>query len=265
LAGWGGYYQQYVYIHEARRLGLIIHPPHINHSKHQFTATYPNGIPALYMGLDQVRDLSQVTQKRILARSPFHTLDEFLTRVDPRPKEANNLIRVGALRGLGSIPELLAQVIVRGWRLSQPRLLDIAQDKTTGEEWSLSQRVSAQEKILGIGLDAHPVELISQILDSIGTISIQEARDRIGTIVRIAGIRQTIQRFHEPDGSVFFSLEFDDPTGVLPVHLPEALYQQNRKILSNRTPFIITGEMTIDPITKKACLGARKIEPVPTI
>jgi DNA polymerase-3 subunit alpha len=263
LAGWGGYYRQHVYIHEARRLGLKIYPPHINHSTHQFTATYLNGIPALYMGLDQVLDLSQETQKRIMARNPFHSLNEFLTQVDPSPKEAQNLIRVGALRGLGAIPDLLAQVISRDWRLSQPRLLEIVREHISGEDWSLSQRVDAQEKILGIGLDAHPIELVYQKLGNIGVISTREARKRINNDIRVAGIRQTIQRFHAPDGKVFYSLELDDPTGVITVHLSEAQYQQNRKILSTRTPFIIHGEMVIDPLTQVACLDARKVESLP--
>jgi len=55
LANWGGYYSQRVYMSEARRMGLAVRPPHINHSKREFSACYPDGSPVLYMGLDQVR------------------------------------------------------------------------------------------------------------------------------------------------------------------------------------------------------------------
>ncbi len=81
LAGWGGYYRQRVYLNEARRLGIPLRPPHINHAQRQFCAAYPEGEAILYMGLDQVQDLTRKTQNRILNERPFHSLSDFLTRV----------------------------------------------------------------------------------------------------------------------------------------------------------------------------------------
>ena len=36
LANWGGYYSQRVYLSEARRMGLKVRPPHVNHSGRNF-------------------------------------------------------------------------------------------------------------------------------------------------------------------------------------------------------------------------------------
>ncbi len=77
LAGWGGYYRQRVYLNEARRLGISLRPPHINHALQQFCAAYPGGKTVLYMGLDQVRDLTRKTQKQILRNRPFTSLPDF--------------------------------------------------------------------------------------------------------------------------------------------------------------------------------------------
>ncbi|MEA3440828.1 MAG: DNA polymerase III subunit alpha, partial [Chloroflexota bacterium] len=66
LANWGGYYSQRVYLLEARRLGLAIRPPDIQHARREFSVSYLEGQPVLFMGLDQVRDLTRRTQQRIL-------------------------------------------------------------------------------------------------------------------------------------------------------------------------------------------------------
>ena len=52
-------------------MGLAVRPPHVNHSSRQFAVAYPDGEPVLYMGLDQVNDLTRRTQARILRERPF--------------------------------------------------------------------------------------------------------------------------------------------------------------------------------------------------
>ncbi len=99
LANWGGYYPQRIYLTEARRMGLTLKPPQINYAKNEFTVSYMDSQPVLFMGLNQVRDLTQRTQGEIMRQRPFHSLFDFLSKVNPRPKEAENLVRCGALGG----------------------------------------------------------------------------------------------------------------------------------------------------------------------
>src|SRR5512136_1242115 len=91
LANQGGYYSQRVYLNEARRLGLVIRPPHVNHPSQAFISVTQDAKKVLYMGLDQVYGLSGRTMERILHEYPFASIEDFLTRVDPRPQEAINL------------------------------------------------------------------------------------------------------------------------------------------------------------------------------
>ena len=63
LADWGGFHHQSVYIAEARRLGLAVRPPHVNHSGNQFTLRWEDDRPVLWMGLGQVRDLRRMSVK----------------------------------------------------------------------------------------------------------------------------------------------------------------------------------------------------------
>ena len=242
LAGWGGYYRQRVYLNEARRLGITLRPPHIQHAQRQFCAAYPRGQAILYMGLDQVKDLSRRTQKRILQERPFDSLSDFLTRVDPRQKEVENLIRVGSLDGFGSIPQLLSQMQAQDWHLGQPRLfeMDISPDLP---DWDLFQRVSAQETILGISIDAHPTDLVADQLKDLVLVSTLDAFDHLEEEIQVAGIRQTVQRFHTQDEGSHYILELDDAKGVLPVQMTPEFYRYHQKWISSRIPFVVQGRM----------------------
>jgi DNA-directed DNA polymerase III PolC len=258
LAGWGGYYRQRVYLNEARRLGLPLRTPHINHAISQFSVKYPKGIPTLFMGLDQVRDLTRRTQQRILRCRPFSTFEDFLTRVDPQRKEVENLIRVGALDGLGKIPELLSRLKTGGWSYGQPPLftLDFSNDV---RDWDLASRVDAQLAILNASVDAHPLELYSDILESIDTQTTIEALSKPEDKVCVAGLRLTTQRFYAHQGEPYYILELEDMEGVLPVHLSPAFYRQNRHKMSVAKPFIIEGKMIRSENTGDPVLLAERI------
>jgi DNA polymerase III alpha subunit len=64
LAVWGGFYRPSVYLSEARRLGLEVKPPHVNHSNEAFTLEPPH---TLWMGLGQVRELTHTAMETIPA------------------------------------------------------------------------------------------------------------------------------------------------------------------------------------------------------
>ncbi len=262
LAGWGGYYRQPIYLNEARRMGLVLRGPHINHAQQQFTVVYPKGKPRLYMGLGQVSGLTRRSQKRILAKRPFHSLEDFLTRVDPRPKEAENLIQVGALSGLGTIPGLLEKIRAGVWRYGQPPLLDF-EDAATSDGWDLSTRMAAQKAILGTSVGAHPLELVSDQIDKLDTVTTLEALDKLDEQVQVVGVRQTTQRFHAPGGEAYYLLELLDRDGVLSVMMTSNFYQRHRKILIRNQPVVVEGQMIQAKVTGDVVLHAQRLWPLP--
>jgi DNA polymerase-3 subunit alpha len=261
LSGGGGYYRQHVYINEIRRLGIKLKPPHINHSGRSFSISYSTESPIIYMGLDQVRDLSIKTQEQIIANRPYHSCEEFLTKVDPNIKEVVNLIKVGAMDGFGKIPNLLKMVSIGGWRKNQPSLFPL-QFQDTKEEWSLAERVNAQIEILGVGIDAHPVELKSEFRTIQGTTPIKAIKSIDGEIIKLIGIKQTVQRFHSSNEDTYYLLELDDSTGVLPVRISENMYNESKKIFSNTTPFLVEGSILFDKFTRMDQLAALRISQI---
>jgi DNA-directed DNA polymerase III PolC len=261
LANGGGYYRQRVYLNETRRMGITLKPPHINHADHRFRVAYPQGIPTLYMGLNQVKGLTFRTQKRIISGRPFSSLDDFLTRVDPRRDEAESLIKVGALGGLGTIPGFLDQIQATSWRYRQPSLFEIS-IISQGEEWDLPQQVAAQEAILGIGVDAHPLEVVADQVAQTGGVTTSEAVSREEDAVRVVGICQTLQRFHTPEEQAFYILELEDQVGVLNVFLTPQQRNQYRSILSSRQPLVVEGSMDLAHSSGEPVLRCKNIEPL---
>lgn len=259
LANWGGYYSQRVYLSEARRLGLTVRPPHINHAQPQFSVAYPQGRPMLFMGLDQVRELTRRTQTRILKRRPFHSLEDFLARVDPRPLEAENLIRVGALEGLGTIPSLLQRLKHSTGRPGQLPLFEPTAPADGEEDWSLSEKVAAQEELLGVSVDAHPLELHAGEIATAGAMTTAEAASRPGQTVRVAGVRQSWHRSRTARGEMMAFITLEDLDGTLDVIVFPALYRRARSELGTSGPLLVEGVVEMDESRGEPLLRAEKV------
>jgi DNA polymerase III subunit alpha len=260
MANWGGYYSQQVYLSEARRLGIALRPPHINHSGPEFSVAYPRGEPVLYMGLDQVRSLTHRTLSKIQRGRPFSSLEDFILRADPRPQEAENLIRVGALEGLGTIPALLSGLEEGIWRSGQPSLFSIESSAYSSDDWSLEQKLDSQVALLGIGVEAHPLELFRDQIHAAGAISTLEAVERIGQQVRVAGIRQSMHRSRTAQGELMAFLSIEDQQGMLDLVVFPVVYEQHRSVLSSRNPLIVEGVIELDESHTEPFLRVERAE-----
>lgn len=265
LANWGGYYSQRVYLTEARRLGLPVHPPHVNFSGRNFVYTMDgNGQKALFMGLDQVRDLTRRTIERVLRGRPFQSLEDFLARVDPRLQEAANLARVGALEGFGTIPAILRRVEGGRWQADQPSLFDYPPNthevsERAGEDWTLEQKMAAQEELLGISLEAHPLDLVAEKVLAAGAISTSEAAGRVGQRVTVAGLRQSGHASRTAKGESMMFLTLEDLSGMLDVVLFPDAYRRARSVIHSSGVILVTGIMEMDAGRGEPLLRAERL------
>ncbi|HLA86378.1 MAG TPA: hypothetical protein VJL10_00005, partial [Anaerolineales bacterium] len=259
LANWGGYYSQRVYLSEARRIGLLVRPPHINYSAHNFSVRKleDSDRRALFMGLDQVKELTRQTIGRIMRYAPFTSLEDFLTRVDPRAQEAENLTRVGALEGLGKIPSILQRLQNGGWQQNQMSLFEWTDSNK--EDWILEQKVNAQLEILGASLEAHPLELVSEKITEAGAISTLEAAERIGRRVTVAGVRQTSHRSRTAKGDSMLFLTVEDLHGTLDAILFPEVYRLAKSLFDSIKPLLITGVMEMDAERGQPFLRAERV------
>jgi DNA-directed DNA polymerase III PolC len=206
LADWGGFYHQAVYIAEARRLGIAVRPPHVNHGGRHFGLEYepedePNyeivagaPQPVLWMGLGQVRDLRASAIDALLAeraRRPFADLDDLLQRVALQNKETTHLIRCGALDGLGGSRAALLAALGRVERGGLGQLGFAFLGEETSAE-TAAERVAWEEQALGLPVSVHPLDTVqrspevSRVREALAGASGQDARARL---VRVAGVR----------------------------------------------------------------------------
>lgn len=184
----GGFHHPAIYLAEARRLGLLVRPPHINHSRAGFTLGDDDR--TLWMGLGQVRDLRQTAIKAIIAARrtrPFDSLRDLLSRVELQAKEAKHLVQSGALDGLGeSRAALLAELDSLGWAGSALQLaLPFARPAVPSE--TVAQRLAWERFVLGLPVSVTPLEALGELPDE--TVPLARLPERRGQAVMVVGYR----------------------------------------------------------------------------
>ncbi len=169
LSAGGGYYGSMEYLEEARRLGIVIHPPCINGSAYRFTGS--NG--HLRIGLIQVSGLKKETAEKIVRErksNPYCELPEFLARVHPAKDEAQYLARCGAMRCLGlTIPECLwiIEIFYRHSNLLESGrytrdIETLIQQIPPIPDPPVEQILAQELEILGLTPSAHPFRIFSE-------------------------------------------------------------------------------------------------------
>jgi DNA polymerase III alpha subunit len=261
MANWGGYYSQQVYLTEARRLGLALRPPHINHAGREFGVARVGDEARLYMGLNQVGDLTQRTTQRLLRERPFASLADFLARADPRPVEAENLVRVGALAGLGTIPALLRELKGSTRRPGQLALFggEELAEPGDGDEWPLAERLAAQQALLGVGVDAHPLELVADRIAKSGALNTVAAVAQLNRKVRVAGTRQSWHRTRTTRGDYVYFMALEDLDGMLDVVIFGDVYRRYRAAFATNGPYVLEGQVEVDSTRGEPVMRAERV------
>ena len=244
LAVWGGFYRPSVYLSEARRLGLIINPPHINHSNEVFTLELPK---TLWMGLGQVRELTRATTRTILAQRPFASLDDFLIRAQPQYIEAVHLVKAGALNRLGNPKAMLAQLERGRWHgrhTGQLGLLNTSTETALAEP-TIYERAAWERESLGQLVSVHPLQLCVEELAKYSRMQSHELTQYINREVAMAGVRLATHRFALKQ-EVMWLVDMEDEHGMFQVLWRGKALNQFRQWLSQREPMLIRGRVRTD-------------------
>jgi DNA polymerase III alpha subunit len=247
LAVWGGYYPPRVYISEARHLGLAVKPPHINHSGEAFTPDESDP-RVLWMGLGQVRDLTRATTQAIIAQRPFVSLEDLLTRAQPQHVEAVNLIKAGALDGLGTPEAMLASLDQASWRgrHTAQMSLSLAAPASEVSRPSLDTRAAWELEILGMPVSVHPLQLVEKELSHRGVTRSGELDTHNGQDVTVAGIRLAAHHFSSQQQESMLLVDMEDEAGVYQVLWSGKTLRDYRPVLSGRQPMLIHGRVRTD-------------------
>ena len=158
---------------------------------------------------------------------------------------------------MGKIPAILRRLQDGSWQAGQMSLF--AWDETGGEDWTVEQKAAAQQELLGISLEAHPLELAIDKIVAAGAITIVDAAGRIGQRVTVAGVRQTSHRSRTARGEAMMFLTLEDLSGMLDVVIFPDAYRQGKNIIHSTNPFLVTGVMEMDDSRGEPFLKAEKI------
>ena len=244
LAVWGGFYRPNVYMSEARRLGLVVQPPHVNHSKAAFTLELPR---TLWMGLGQVRELTHTTVQNILAQHPFASMEDLLIRAQPLYIEAVNLVKAGALQGLGNQKAMLTQLERGRWRgrhTGQLGLLEESSEEPAAEP-AARERAAWEREVLDQWVSVHPLQLVTDALSKHNLIQSKALGEHVGQDVALAGIRLATHRFASRQGSTWL-VDMEDEHGMYQVLWSGDVLKRNRPVLAERGPQLVRGRVRRD-------------------
>ena len=264
----GGFYSTFAYVSEARRLGLRILPPDVNHSPVRWSGRDD----ALRVGLMAVDGLSGAAAERIVARRqkrPYRSPDDFFERVDPSAGEARALIAAGALDGLapGASRAALAWILARRTRRRSagPRPMDLFQ---TRDEEVLpdfppddpGRRLRREFAVLGFLCDRHPMTLLEDVLKQTGRVAAAELLRHAGRRVCVAGWLITGKVVRTRRGEPMEFLTFEDETGTLEATFFPAVYDRFCHVLDHGRPYLLWGRVERD--WEAVTLTVERVAPV---
>lgn len=225
-----------VFLKEARRTGVKILPPHVNHSEADFSVK--DG--AIVYAMSAIKNVGEAAMAHIAdvrkAGGPFENVMDFAERVDLKAvgkRAIENLARAGAFDGLcASRAQAFkaADLLIRfsaqineeknsdqgglfaldsAPALERPRLPE-------GDEWVPHDKLDEERGALGFYFSGHPLDEYEKELKRLNTVPYVEAAEmgKAGrAAVQMAGVVRTVRVRRSKTGKPFAWIEVSDPTG----------------------------------------------------
>ena len=193
LADRGGYHHPAIYMAEARRLGICVKPPHVNHSNARFTLAWDTARggkdACLWMGLDAVRDLRQKSIHSIVEsrnEGAFRDLRDLVARVDFQAKEVLHLIQCGGLDGLGQNRASMIAEAERIKRGGTEKQMAFSFDEAPVKPETAQQIMAWEMQVLGYPLSVHPLDLVQDVPK---VVPLRNLEDFEGQQISTMGVR----------------------------------------------------------------------------
>jgi len=289
-----GFYHVSAYVEEAKRWGIAVRLPSVNHSRIEYTAEAGvDGKRALRVGLMQVKGLRVEMITAILrAREEggvFQSLEDFLRRVPVERDEIESLIKCGAFDEINdeacriTRPEMLwrsnlLQATGKGTQPSGPRLRPgpgamlaekpetlfaeaNAQDAISVElaemqtpEYTLEQKLRYEREILEVCVSGHPLDFLPRN----GETWSDELPGLRGKRVTLCGWVVTYRHVGTKNYRNMMFVTLEDQRGVYEVVLFPDAYDRYAGLVFETRLMRVTGRVEQDGQIKGEMLEALK-------
>jgi DNA-directed DNA polymerase III PolC len=285
-----GFYHVSAYVEEAKRWGIEVRLPSVNHSRMEYTTEAgPNGQRAIRVGLMQVKGLRIDTMTAIVrAREeagPFHSLEDFLWRVPVERDEIEALIKCGAFDEISdeiadrARPTTRPEMLWR-WNLLQasgtgipacpePRragllpslfpeatpeeTIDSALQGMHAPEYTREQKLRYEREILEVCVSGHPLDFLPRN----GEAWSDELPGLRGKRVTLCGWVVTYRHVGTKNYRNMMFVTLEDQHGVYEVVLFPEAYEKYGGVVFETRAMRVTGR-----VEKDGQIKGEKLEPL---
>ncbi|MCX4097210.1 error-prone DNA polymerase [Nocardia sp. alder85J] len=240
-----GFYSPQSLVADARRHGVTVHGPDINHSR--AAATLEQSGAQVRLGLAAVRHIgTELAEKIVAARAagPYTSFPDLTGRVELTVPQAESLATAGALGSLGTTRRqaLWAAGAAAGERPDRLPGTGAATTAPALPGMSDLELAAADVWATGVSPDSYPTEFLRPQLDALGVLP----ADRLlaqpdGTRVLVGGAVTHRQRPATAAGVTFLNLE--DETGMVNVVCSTGLWARYRRLLQGAPALLIRGRL----------------------
>ncbi len=251
----GGYYSPAVYINEAKRMGIKVLLPSVNHSNY----LYSGEGNTLRIGLIAVKNLTETSARKIAEERGkndyFTSIRNFLYRTNIGYKEAELLIKCGALDCFGKTRPTLMRLldIYFHYRSFYRRetddlfagteLNDMEISVETERQYSIEEICAAEYEILGYMVSRHPLDFFSDFLRKNSIVNSNRMEEYAGKKIKMAGWFMASKRIRTRNGKVMKFLSLEDPYGTFEAVLFPETYEKFAEKTLSAGPYLIEGKI----------------------
>jgi DNA polymerase-3 subunit alpha len=261
-------------IGDARRTGLQVLGPSINHSDVAFTIEHrEDGSRAIRLGLGGIKNVNDEAMRLIFAertqKGPFVSLDDFADRVDLRKlnrKTIECLIQAGAMDVFGSRPALLTLVdtlLAASIQVHSAR--EVGQFTLFDNMTEMRQAIIPpayippipdrkllewEKELLGTYLSKHPLTDIENKLrtqDMIKTTIGEMATMALGQQLTTVGMVQRVRQITTKKGDTMAFATFEGSAGTLDTVIFPRAYKRFKEKLTVERILVVSGKLDSRP------------------
>jgi len=278
-----------IFLREARRSGVAVRPPHVNHSEADFSVK--DG--AILYALGAVKNVGETAMRLIAeerrARGAFGDIFDLAERVDLRfvgKRAIENLARAGALDGLARSRASLvagADVVIKhstqafeDKASAQGGLFDLGGNTASGpalerprlpapDEWAPIDRLNEERAALGFYFSGHPLDDYATELRRLKAVTAAEAVEvaksgerfsgQIAAVIRSARVRRSRA------GKSFAFVECSDATADFEIVVFAEVLEAARELFEAGTLVLFTANAEErEGEVRFACDAARRLD-----
>lgn len=248
----GGFYSSAVYICEAKRMGLQIELPSINHSIYEYIGKGKT----IRIGLMAVKNLSRSSIETIVEERKnngrYVSLADFLVRTGTGYEETASLIKCGAMGCFRQTrPELLRflDIYIHRRKLLDHAANDLFMNETyaleeevrTNKNFSAAEMCRTEYETFNYMVTRHPLYFYREWVDHPSVIKAKDKEKYRGRKVKMVGWYMTSKRIRTKKGDIMKFLSLEDMTGTFEAVIFPKVYYRCAELTMSMGPYLIEG------------------------